>query len=230
MKTVEDDRDLFGSPSASCATSAQQLPLPLVWSDRAAEGGFLIGPSNEDAVRYILAPETWTVPVTLLTGPEGSGKSHLGALFTARTGGDVIDYDTVQDEEAVFHAWNRALASESPMLLITRDAQLPMHVQLADLQTRLASTPHVAFAMPDERLASGIVERLLAARGLGVTPDLAAFAVARIERSYTALMAAVAAIDAAKTASGRVLGERLIRDALVAAGMFDAGTPSKGME
>lgn len=228
MTTVQDDRGRCDTRSAQ-HVPARQLPLPLVWSDRAAEGGFLIGASNEDAVRYVLAPEAWTIPVTLLTGPEGAGKSHLGRLFAARTNGVVVEYAEM-DEEAVFHAWNRALSNNHPMLVISRDDAMVDKVSLPDLRTRLSSTPHLTIAMPDVMLATALLERMLAERGLAVTGKLASFVAQRIERSYAALHRATAAIDAAAMGSGRVLGERLVRDALIAAGLIGMDDAPQTME
>ena len=229
MSTLQSDSDLFGARQAK-RVSAQQLPLPLVWSDRAAQGGFLVGESNEDAVRYILAPETWTLPVTWLTGPAGCGKSHLGGLFTARTGGDVVEYHDVTDDETVFHAWNRALGNGLPMLLISRDDRLVDHVQLPDLRTRLASTPHVTIGLPDARMSAVLLERLLADRGLAISAKLADYVVRRIERSYDAIHATASAIDASAMASGRVLGEAMVRDVLVAARLMETGDDARTTE
>lgn len=229
MTSIEGERDLFGAANTATAL-AQQLPLPLVWSDRAAEGGFLIGESNEAAVRYILAPESWTLPVTLLTGPEGSGKSHLGRLFSARTGGSVVEYAGPHDDEAVFHAWNRALGDQLPMLVIGQDDALVAHIALPDLRTRLSSTPHVTIGQPDPKLAAALLERGLADRGLVVTPKLAEAIVRGLERSYRALHAAIAAIDTAAMASGRVIGERMAREVLIAARLVanDGATEATG--
>lgn len=213
MTAVTSDRDLFGAPSTP-QVSAQQLPLPLAWRDTATQVGIIVGAANSDAVRYLSSPDSWPVPAVLLTGPAGSGKTQLGKLFVARSGGDVLDHDMMEDEEAVFHAWNRAQAEHRPVLLISEDNDYLAHVRLPDLRTRLLATPHVIIEAPDAALSCALIERLLADRGLAVTARLAQFVAERVEHRYAAIHAAVAAIDAAAMGSGKILGERLIRDAL----------------
>ncbi len=224
---VEPDagRDLFGQAVAQSAR-VRQLPLPLAWH---GDGGsasvrFLTGPSNADAVRHIERFADWGAPATVLIGPPGSGRSTLAALFVAAGGGTVVDPLAGADEEALFHAWNRAQADGTKLLIVADSAAALSAVGLPDLATRLATAPVVGIGAPDPRLMRDLIDHLLVRRGLHPAPQTAAYVAARIDRSYTALHAAVAAIDRHALAGGTQPGIRAARTALIAAGLYDADT------
>jgi chromosomal replication initiation ATPase DnaA len=215
-------RDLFGE-RVSVLAKVRQLPLPLVWHGEGggAPAGFVTGTSNADAVRHILRFAEWTSPATLLIGPAGSGRSTLLALFLAQhEGGAVVDGLIGADEEALFHAWNRAQADGNKILIIINKLSDVATVRLPDLATRLATAPVVTIGAPDDCLMRDLIEHLLVRRGLNPAPQTAAYVAARIERSYAAIHAAVAAIDAQALASGNGVGIRSARTALIAAGLY----------
>lgn len=214
-------RDLFGE-RVIVPAKVRQLPLPLAWHGEGggALAGFVTGTSNADAVRHILRFAEWTAPATLLIGPAGSGRSTLSALFLAQHGGAVVDGLAGADEEALFHAWNRAQAFGHKMLIIMNNIADVATVRLPDLATRLATAPVVTIGAPDDCLMRDLIEHLLVRRGLNLAPQTAAYVAARIERSYDAIHAAVAAIDAQALASGNGVGIRSARTALIAAGLY----------
>ncbi|MEQ1687997.1 MAG: chromosomal replication initiator DnaA [Sphingopyxis sp.] len=216
--------DLFGQPTEQKSAS-KQLPLPLVWCGSAHEsaGEFLVGASNAVAARHLSRFDEWTTPATILVGPRGCGKSMLARHFVAAQAGEAVDAIGDVDEAALFHAWNRALASGHRLLIVAEARAQVDAVQLADLRTRLAIAPIVTIDDPDTALSAALIERLLSARGLAPPPALGAYVAARIERSYAAIHAAVDAIDALVMASGRPLGIRLARQAMVEAGLFLIG-------
>ncbi|HWL47829.1 MAG TPA: DnaA/Hda family protein, partial [Sphingomonadaceae bacterium] len=163
----------------------------------------------------------WPVMATILTGPRKSGRSLLGRIFAARTGGQLIDDAETRDEEAIFHAWNRAQTTRRPLLLIADTAPPAWRVALPDLASRLAASPHVAIAEPDDALLRAILEKLLAQRGLAARPDVLLWLVQRIERSYVGLLRAVDAIDEAALVRRSPLTIPLARRALATRGVID---------
>jgi len=223
--TSGNSRDLFGRPLPSRAASpARQLPLPLTWS-QAGQGtaSFQISESNREAVEHLQRFAEWSAPASLLIGPAGSGRSTLGQMFVAAGAGEVIDGLANTDEEAVFHAWNRAHLNGQRLLIIADgDADLAA-VRLPDLATRLATAPIVRIAAPDTCLVRDLVEHLLVQRGLIPGLQLGSYVAARLDRSYTAIHAAVDAIDAAALAGGSQPGIRVARAALIDAGLYAPG-------
>jgi len=218
---LRDVADLFGQPIA-CKGRVRQLPLPLGWRREPGQSDeFLIGDSNAEAARHVAQPDDWTSPVTLLIGPAQSGRSKLAALFCAHGGGEVIDGLAGQDEDVLFHAWNRAQTSGKRLLIIADHTPSAQDIALPDLRTRLLATPVVSIGAPDACLTAALVDHLLADRGVAHVPQLGDYVAARIERSYAAIHAAVAAIDAAALAAGRAPGIRMARAALIEADLFD---------
>lgn len=213
--------DLFGR-STEQKLAGEQLPLPLAWcgSTHESTGEFLVGTSNTMAAQHLQRFAAWTAPATILIGPRGSGKSMLARHFVAAQAGEAVDAIGDVDEASLFHAWNRALSHGHRLLIVAETRAQVDAVRLADLRTRLATAPIVTIDDPDAALSAALVERLLSARGLVPPPALGAYVAARIERSYAAIHAAVDAIDTQVMASGRPLGIRMTRQAMIDAGLW----------
>ncbi|MFC3713699.1 chromosomal replication initiator DnaA [Sphingoaurantiacus capsulatus] len=190
-----------------------QIALPLAYKAADGERDFFVSDANSHAVIHLDRWPDWPQPVALLTGPEGSGKSHLGRIFARQTGAEVIDdLGETQDDEAVFHAWNRA--GERPLLLISRLPPPQWQVALPDLRSRLAATPQVAIAAPDDALLTAVMAKQFRDRGLTVGPDVIAYVLARIERSFAKAADVVDRLDTAALAAGRAVTVPLARAVL----------------
>ena len=112
----------------------------------------------------------------------------------------------------MFHAWNAA-TDAAPVLFTARD--LPRAwVTLPDLASRLAATPTLVIGPPDDDLLARLLIKQLADRGLRVAPEVAAFVIARTYRSFAAIAATAAALDAAALAAGREVTVPLAREVL----------------
>ena len=67
-------------------TPARQLPLDLPHEPSYALEDFLSAPANSEALVAIEAWPQWPGGMLIVTGPPGSGKSHLGAIWAKRAG------------------------------------------------------------------------------------------------------------------------------------------------
>lgn len=198
-----------------------QIALPLDWSAGGMnDGPFIVGPSNEDAVRYLHHVSSWPVRIAVLVGPEGSGRSSMGRLFARETGGRVIDGAESVSEEDMFHAWNSAQASGTPLLIIAQKSPADWGIKLPDLASRLAAVPVLRIGEPDEALARDLIEALFAQRGMIISPEITSYIVPRMERSYDVIHRIVAALDEASLETGRRLGIRLTRETLLSQGLI----------
>src|SRR3954467_2396540 len=139
------------------ATDLAQIALPLDWPVADADEDFLISDSNRAAFEHLKRWSTWPVMATLLTGPRKSGRSLLGRIFVRKPGGRLFDNAEEHDEEALFHAWNQAQETRRPLLLIADEPPPFWRIELPDLRSRLAATPHVAIAEPDDRLLGDLI-------------------------------------------------------------------------
>ncbi len=180
-----------------------QLPLPLTYAHRTGEADFFVSDCNSKAVAWLDHFPHWGHHATLLLGPEGSGKSHLAAIFRARHGDNVDVQDgaiSAADEVALFHRYNAAKEAGEGLLIVSRE--LPV-VTLPDLASRLGATPVVRIEAPDDAVLGAVMIKAARDRGLTVPPEVIYFAVPRLERRFAAIHDFVARLDAASLAQRR---------------------------
>jgi len=198
-----------------------QIALPLDWPAGETDADFIVGASNSAAVRHLEHVGTWPVWATVLTGPRKSGRSLLGRIFALKTGGRLIDDAEEQPEERIFHAWNAAQEIRRPLLIVTDRAPPEWRPRLPDLRSRLAATPVVRLGEPDDLLIGDLIERQLAARGIVTKSDFRTFVVARIERSFVAVLSFVDLVDQAALARRARVNVALARAVLAEMGVID---------
>jgi hypothetical protein len=198
-----------------------QIALPFEWPADEHERDFILSDANALVVRHLDHWSLWPVMATIVTGPRKSGRSLLGRLFARKTGGALIDDAERAGEEAIFHTWNRAQEEHRPLLIIADAAPPEWRIRLPDLRSRLAATPQVAIAEPDDVLAGALIEKLLLARGLVPPPDLARYLLPRIERSYVGIHRIVDALDEVALARRHRITLPLARQALAMIGVID---------
>jgi hypothetical protein len=199
-----------------------QIALPLDWPEDERDDEFILSDANAAVARHLEHWSLWPVPVTILTGPRKSGRSLIGRLFARKTGGRLLDDAWRADEETLFHAWNAAMETHRPLLIVADAPPPEWSVSLPDLASRFTATPRVAIQPPDDALMTALLERGLARRGLPVPPTLTSWLSARIERSYVGIITAIDALDRAALTRRHRLTVPLARDALVQAGVIDA--------
>jgi hypothetical protein len=191
-----------------------QIALPLDWPAGDKEQDYLVSEANQPVIRYFEHWSLWPVMATILTGPRKSGRSLLGRIFVAKIGGELIDNAEDAEEEAVFHAWNRAQERHRPLILIANAAPPIWAVRLPDLRSRLGATPVVRIEEPDDILVGQLIEKLCHARGLAAPPELIRYLVPRIERSYFGVHRTIDALDELAYAQRQRLTIPLARRAL----------------
>jgi chromosomal replication initiation ATPase DnaA len=217
------------------ATAPRQLALALDHTESFAREDFLSGPSNAAALALIDMWPGWPHPTVMLTGPEGSGKSHLAAIWAqaagaritaARaleealvpgalaTGALVVEdiADGAFDERALFHLLNLAREEGAFLLLTARTA--PVRSAIRDLGSRLKALPIVALAPPDDVLLRAVLVKLFADRQLAVDESLIGYVAMRIERSFAAARAVVARLDDEAMRQKRPLTRALAADVM----------------
>jgi hypothetical protein len=191
-----------------------QIALPFDWPAPEDAESFIVTAANRTAVDGIDRPGSWPVRAAILTGPRKSGRSLLGRIFAAKTGGTLIDDAEQHRESDLFHRWNLAQEERKPLLLIALSPPPIWKVRLPDLASRLSATPVFTIEEPDDLLAKMLLEKQFARRGLQITPETTAYIASRIERSYVALMRVVDAIDTVALSQHRAVTTRLARAVL----------------
>src|SRR5215469_7482274 len=87
-------------PARDMNNRPRQLALELGFRERFGREDFLAGPSNAAALSLIERWPDWPARIVALVGPEGSGKSHLAAIWAASSGARTIAGHTL-DEASV---------------------------------------------------------------------------------------------------------------------------------
>lgn len=198
-----------------------QIALPFAWPADEDERDFIVSDANRLAVRHLEHWALWPVMASVLTGPRKSGRSLLGRIFAAKTGGRLIDNADRHNEEALFHAWNAAQADRKPLLLVADAPPAHWSIRLPDLRSRLLATPQAIIGDPDTVLIGGLIEKLLIARGLNAPSEVIRYLVPRIERSYVAVGRVVDAIDELALERRQRITVPIARMALAAIGVID---------
>jgi hypothetical protein len=198
-----------------------QIALPFAWPAADDERDFIISDSNRVAIRHLEHWSLWPVMATVLIGPRKSGRSLIGRIFAAKSGGRFIDAAEKQDEEMLFHAWNAAQENRSPLLMIADVAPPQWRLRLPDLRSRLLATPLIVFAEPDADLTGPLIEKLLTARGVYAPPEVVRYLVPRVERSYIGIGRVVDAIDEIALEKRQRITVPIARSALAMVGVID---------
>jgi chromosomal replication initiation ATPase DnaA len=213
-----------------------QLPLELGHRPALGRADFLLAPCNAEAVAWLDRWPDWSAPALALYGPAGSGKSHLGHVFAAQSGARALDPGALAteripaslgnaraaiidgaeraSEEPLLHLYNLLAERRGHLLVITRAPPARWAIALADLRSRLIAAPAVALRDPDDALIGALLVKLFADRQLTVGADVVQYLVPRLERSFAATAAAVAALDHAALAEHRAITVSLARRVL----------------
>jgi DnaA regulatory inactivator Hda len=213
-----------------------QLPLALPHRPALGREDFLVAPANEEAVRWLDLWPSWRAPALVLAGPAGSGKTHLAQVFAARSGAVLLAADALAaavpqalmtgvraaavddaeraDEEALLHLYNLLAERGGHVLVLARAAPARWGIALPDLRSRLLAAPVATLAPPDDALLASVLVKLFADRQLMVGEEVVAYLVPRLERSFAAAAAIVAALDQAALAAHRRITVPLARAVL----------------
>ncbi len=226
-------------PEEYCMSSRpRQLALALAHPESYAREDFLAGPCNQDALTLIERWPDWPSNALALVGPEGSGKSHLAAIWAAAagartisghalaeaglvvtltTGALVVEDAAAADERALFHLLNLAHEEQAYLLLTASDAPAAWPVALRDLGSRLRALPVATLRAPDDAMLRAVIVKLAADRQLALDEAVVGYLVTRIERSFAAARSVVIALDeeALRQARppSRLLAAEVLRDA-----------------
>jgi hypothetical protein len=197
-----------------------QLPLPIDWSERGNAGRLLMTSANTDAVALLRDWKRWPSPATLLVGPPKSGRTLLGRLFVAESGGTLVDDADQADETTLFNLWNSARDGGQILLMIAREAPPLWAVGLPDLRTRLATAAVARIAASDEDVAVALIAHGLERAGSAFSPGLPEFIARRVTRCYETVDRVVNALNAESLASARKLTVASARSVLGHAGLL----------
>jgi chromosomal replication initiation ATPase DnaA len=215
----------------------RQLAFALPHAESLSRDNFLEGPANAAALALVDAWPEWPNRTMLLAGPEGSGKSHLAAIWAEQAGarataahaltaadvpaelttGALVVEDLRAasfDERALFHLLNLAREHEAYLLITVREPPSSLEIELRDLRSRLRALPVVSLQPPDDHLFRALIVKFCADRQLAVDEQVVSYLSTRLERSYAAARRAVALLDAEGLRRGRPVTRALAAELL----------------
>jgi chromosomal replication initiation ATPase DnaA len=196
-----------------------QLAFDLDPAENFSRDDFIRGAGNAAALDLLESWPNWPARTVAIVGPEGSGKSHLAAIWAAvagarrlasraldepavpaalATGALALECGAVDadlDERALFHLLNLVQEQRAFLLLTARTAPAAWPIALPDLASRLRAVPVVTLAAPDDAMLRAVLVKLFADRQVMVDEALVSYLMVRIERSFAAARSIVATLD-----------------------------------
>jgi chromosomal replication initiation ATPase DnaA len=212
--------------------------LTLEWppfSPAFGRADFLVSNCNAAALARVESWPDGPSRALVLYGPGGSGKSHLAHLWRERTGAMLIPGDALTshdpstlaalpaiaiddaeraDEPALLHLFNCCREAGAGLLIVARQAPGSWPMSLADLASRLRATDAIGIGPPDDALLAAMLVKHFADRQRWVDPEVIAYLVPRMERSFAAAAVLAARLDGLASSAKRRIGLGLARQAL----------------
>lgn len=213
---------------------AEQLSFDLPIRRALGRDDFFVSPANALAVVMVESPTPWPGGRLVLSGPEGSGKTHLTHVWASRAGARIVSARDLREadvprlargpvaiedvpeiardmeaQKALFHLYNLMLSDGQPLLLTGRRDPALWGLSLPDLQSRMQSAQHIGLTPPDDALLAAVLTKLFADRQLAPKPDVIPYLVQRLDRTFAAAAEMVERMDRAALAEGRTLTRAL---------------------
>jgi chromosomal replication initiation ATPase DnaA len=161
----------------------------------------------------------------VLHGPPGCGKTHLvhvwresasALIITGESLTDAMSADLIHEvprriavddaerasEPALLHLYNSCIEHRGSLLITACRPPGSWRVVLADLRSRLRAAPVAEIGAPDDALLGAILVKHFADRQLHVVPQVIAYLLRRIDRSFAAAEKIVACLDGAALSNG----------------------------
>ena len=219
--------------------SADQLVLELALRPAHGREEFILSDCNREAVAWIDRWPDWPPHTTGLNvhGPAACGKTHLAAVWRARSKASWIDSPIARSEdvpavlgdakdvvidgltgdwpgEPILHLHNLAVERGGVLLILSRVPVARMDTRPADLASRLAAMPAVGIGAPDDGLIIGVMSKLFRDRQLHVGRDVLEFLANRMQRSLEEVVRLVDRLDKKALAEKRGITLPLARSVL----------------
>jgi DnaA regulatory inactivator Hda len=207
-----------------------------------AREDYIVSACNHAAAKWIARWPDWPMPVSLLIGPRGAGKTHLLSIWADLARADTItandlasmDIDdligaspalaiddlqliekSLADQEALFHLYNAAMDHSTDVLIASDRPVNQLNLALDDLASRLKAAPSVKIDPPDDDLLEPLLMKMFADRQLIVPKRVVDYLIKRMERSFHAAQNWVEKLDKAALSEQRRITLPLAREVLV---------------
>jgi chromosomal replication initiation ATPase DnaA len=178
----------------------------------------VVAEANRDAAKLLTDWRAWPNGALALSGPGGSGKTHLALAWAFEVGARQVsalalaedaaaifreaagrlfidDADLERDEAMLWRVLDLARSQAGAVLLVGVEAPSAWAVTIPDLRSRLASLPVAKLGEPDEALMDVVLRRICREQFIQLSDDAAKFLVRRLPRTFAAARQWAAALD-----------------------------------
>ncbi len=219
----------------------RQLKLDLPFRPALGRGDFYVSQTNALATAQIDGWRNWPGRKLVLTGPKGSGKTHLSHVWSSESGATILQAKNLPEadipalaeanvcvedvpdiagdilaEEALFHLHNLVLAQGHSLLMTAVTTPAQWGLSLPDLASRVMGTQAARLTHPDDDLLAAVLAKLFADRQIVPAPDAIPYLVRHMPRSFDMAGRLVDAIDDAALGTpkgaSRMLARRILAE------------------
>jgi chromosomal replication initiation ATPase DnaA len=211
-----------------------QLTFDLPRRTALSRSDFVISDSNAAAVGWIDRWPDWPARALALHGPAACGKTHLAHLWCAETAAVIVPGQMLNEERvarlvsegrhriavddadhacelALLHLYNFCLEARGSLLVTARQAPASWTVTLPDLDSRLRAVLAIGIGLPDDALLGAILVKHFADRQLRVMPEVVAYLITHMERSFAAAAEMASRLDVVSLRDRRAITLPLAR-------------------
>lgn len=215
---------------------SHQFTLPLLSSPSYKTDDFFVCASNYEAYALLAKDAEWPHFCSIIYGPEGAGKTHLGELFREKAGAaffsletslekipdtplilDNVDLQTGLNsaaEEVFFHLYNTVKSKGKRLLILTNSSPSDWAIRLPDLKSRLRSSTLIKLDFPNDALLMNMYAKLFADYQLTIPPSIIPYLVKTIPRTFKAVLKTVEALSESSLRLQRPITIPFIRQVL----------------
>ena len=208
---------------------------------------FLVSDSNAAAVGWIDRWPDWPCRALALHGPVGCGKTHLVHVWCAQTAGVIVPGEALSEEvvvrlvaerrhriaiddadraceHALLHLYNFCMETRGGLLVTARQPPASWTVVLPDLDSRLRAVLAIGIGLPDDALLGAVLVKHFADRQLRVAPEVIAYLLTHMERSFAAAAELASRLDLASLRDSRAITVPLARQLVSELGVHSSSS------
>lgn len=179
----------------------------------------VVSEANRDAANLLTGWRAWPNGALALTGPQGSGKTHLALAWALEAGARQItpnaspddaaaifresggrlfidDADGERDDPMFWRILDLARTEGGAVLLVGSDSPSSWPTPIPDLASRLKSLAVARLGEPDEALMEVVLRRVCREQFILLSDDAARYLARRLPRTFAAAHQMAAALDA----------------------------------
>ncbi|MGR3714208.1 MAG: HdaA/DnaA family protein [Shimia sp.] len=220
---------------------AQQLNFDLPVRAALGREDFFVSPANALALGLVESWPNWSGGKLVISGPAGSGKTHLVHVWANISAAQVVPASDLTDavvpdlarapvavedvhsiagnsaaQTALFHLHNLTLAEGHTLLLTGIGAPPQWGLDLPDLLSRMQGATLATMQDPDDMLLMAVMAKQFGDRQLMPNPDTMAYLIKHMDRSFTDAARVVKALDSLSLSEKRPITRALAKRVLEA--------------